>query len=90
MMNYGYYHYNYLPTFGIFGFIFQIIWWLLVFWLLMAVIRHFSGHKHLHHHHFDDDSTSEPIDSALNILRERYAKGEITKKDFDSMKKDLS
>lgn len=33
-----------------------------------------------------DDSTGE---SAMDILKKRYAKGEITKEDFDRLKKDI-
>ena len=33
--------------------------------------------------------TSERSDSAFQIIRERYAKGEITKEQFEQMTKDL-
>jgi putative membrane protein len=34
-------------------------------------------------------SSQSKSDSALNILRERYARGEIDKEEFDAKKKDL-
>lgn len=83
MMNY-YYHQNFFPAFGLLGLVFQIAWWALMFWILMAVIRHFAGSNNQH-----NDDFSKNVDTALEILRQRYAKGEITKKEFDSMKKDL-
>ena len=81
-MNYMYYNHNYFPAFGFLGIIIQIAWWVLIIWLFMAVIRHFTTSNH---HDPEDNS-----DEALNILRQRYAKGEITKKEFDSMKKDIA
>ena len=42
-----------------------------------------------HHHHWHDYYHDESKNSALNILQERYAKGEITKEQYEGMKKDL-
>ncbi len=79
--------------FGFFGFFFMIIFWILIIWAVFAFFRCISGqgscmwhdhgreHKHGGHRHGER--------SALDILKERYAKGEIDKKEFEEKKKDL-
>lgn len=79
MMGYGYY-----SGFG-FGWIFTLMWWILIIFLISSVIRMFLGGRHhdWYRHQLADKSP-------LDILKERYAKGEITKKEFDEMKKDIA
>ncbi len=50
--------------------------------ILIAVGATKSGKK-------DNDSEREVEDGAIDILEKRYAKGEITKEEFDRMKRDL-
>lgn len=68
-----------------FGFIFMLIFWVLIIFAVFALIRGFSGHGCWRG--LDEQKHRE--NNALNILKERYAKGEISKEDFDKMKKDL-
>ena len=76
MMYYGF-------GFGILWFIVHILGWVLAVWLIIWVIRLVFG-RHTHRRPW----MTGPHD-AENILRERYAKGEITKEQFETMKKDL-
>ena len=85
MMNY----WSYGPHYPVLGGIFIILWWVLVVWLIFSLIRFLFGGRR-HRHWRDMDQTPEnDTDEALKILKSRYARGEITKKDFDSMKKDI-
>lgn len=52
----------------------------LIIWAVVAAARR-SG---------ESDSPTPSVDSALEILKRRYAKGEIDKEEYEEKKKDLS
>ena len=60
-----------------FGFIFMLLFFGLIIWLIVTLINSAQYNK-------KDDSGS------LTILKKRYAKGEITKKQFEEMKKEIN
>ncbi len=61
--------------------IFMILFWGLVIWAVVALIRGLSGSR---------GSDSSKADSALDVLKKRYARGEINKEEYDEKKKDLA
>lgn len=78
MQGYGY---------GFAGWIPSLIFWIVVIAIVVALV------KHLAHVRGGEDEGVQHMHkggNALNILKERYAKGELTKKEFEEMKKDIS
>ncbi len=63
--------------------IFFIIFWGLVIWGIVALVRGLSGSR-------GSDSASNHPDSALEVLKKRYARGEINKEEYEEKKKDLA
>ena len=63
------------------GGIMMIVFWALIIWLIVWAVREVGGRNSR-----DTHSSSR----ALDILKERYAKGEIGKEEFESKKKDLT
>jgi putative membrane protein len=62
------------------GFLWMIIFWGAIIALIVWAVRRSTGH---HSYRIDTHS-------ALDIAKERYAKGEITKEQFEQIKKDLN
>ena len=77
------------PGFSVLGFIFQVLFWGLVIMLIVKLFR--SSHSsHSSHCCHNDEMEKVEEDKSLGIIKERYAKGEIDKKEFEQLKKDLS
>ena len=63
-------------SFGMgFGFIFMLLFWGLIIWLIVTLINTSQSNKN------ESDS--------LTIIKRRYASGEITKKQYEEMRKEL-
>ena len=57
----------------------MIVFWVLLIVLIVWIVREVKG-----------NSSHKSSTSALDILKERYVKGEINKEEFETKKKDLS
>ena len=68
---------------GWFGSIFMVVFWILILVGLVFLIRFLIQSTSR------DKAAGSTGDRALEILKERYAKGEIDKDEFDSKRKDL-
>ncbi len=75
MMNFGF------TPFGSLGWFFMILWWVLIIVGAVALIKWLMGQSR---------NTRDYEKSPLEILKERYARGEIDKEEYNERKKDLS
>lgn len=65
------------------GGLMMFLFWGAIIWLIVLLVKDESSCKH-------DQSSTSTKSSALDILNERYAKGEINKQEFEEKKKDLT
>lgn len=66
--------------FGILGWFSMIVSWVLLILGVVALVRYLGG----------TSKTTKDEKTPLDILKERYARGDIDKKEFEEKKKDLS
>lgn len=73
-----------MMSWGWAGLLFMLVFWVLIILLVIFLIRKLvsSGTT--------QKAAPHQEDSALEILKKRYARGEINKEEFDAKKKDLT
>lgn len=82
----GYYNYGYSPRHeGGLEMILCVLFWVAVVSLVVYMVKRHGGMCHGKHCRHKEIGGF----SAIEILKERYAKGEIEKKEFEEKKKDL-
>lgn len=69
-----------------FGFVWMILWWAVAIAMVAWIARYVFPHRHGRH---CAECNGGPRGRAADIVKERYARGELTKEQFESMKKDL-
>lgn len=77
-MPFGMMHYGYDYDMGYGLWIFGFIFWILVIVGLVLLIKYLW-----------EGGTKKQEESALEILKRRYARGEISKEEFEEKKKDM-
>lgn len=68
--------------YGLFGMLFMLLFWILIIVGIVLIARWLIGEARS----TQPGSSETPIE----ILKKRYARGEITKEQFDTMKHDLT
>ena len=65
------------------GMLFQLLFWVVIIFLIVWGVKQLAGRNR-------NSNQLMRKDDALEILRERYAKGEIDKQEFEAKKRDLT
>ena len=80
----GYYFGDFgnMMGYGFGGGIMIILFWAVIIVFIVWIVKEVGGRN--------SERNDPKTNSALNILKERYAKGEINKEEFEQKKKDLS
>lgn len=65
----------------LFGWLWMIGFWLLIIWAVLALVRGLSGR--------DRERSSQVSPTSLEILQQRYARGEITDEEYERMRQRL-
>ena len=72
---------------GGFGVILNILFWALVVGLIVWLVSSLAAGRATSHL---SSGTTSQTEAPLDILKKRYVRGEITKTEFDEMRRDLS
>ncbi len=77
-MHWGDYGWGWGMSFGL-GWLFMAIFWILMILGIMYLVRLMSG----------GGKKEKKEETAIDILKKRYARGDITREEFDRIKDDL-
>jgi putative membrane protein len=73
---------GYSMGWGLFGVLHMLLWWVLIILGIVVLVKWLFGGS-------SRAGSAEPS-RALEVLKERYARGEIGKEEFEEKKRDLS
>lgn len=82
-------YYDGLVGYGFGGF-FMIIFWVFIVLIIIRMVKGGNGGCCGHNHGEDYSGHNGQASEAGKILEQRYAKGEITKEQFEEMKKTIN
>lgn len=75
--NYGW---GMMGSWGAFGGLWMVLWWVLIIVGIVALVRWFSARG---------PKDEKPAAKALDLLKERYVRGELDRDTYEKMRRDL-